>query len=410
MNLTAKAVAALVLPSDKNDDIHFDDQLAGFGYRLRRRTSDGPVRRTWVAQYRRAGATRRVKLGDAGALGAEQARAAAKKVLAAVALGQDPQADRVDRREKDKLGFRSVVEQYLAVKQTAVRRHSLIETKRYLTGNYFKPLHSMAIDTITRKDIAARLIVIARGGTVAAARARATIAAFFVWCLQMGLVESNPCIGVVKPKDTEGRSRVLGDAELAALWRAGADDRLGEFGRIVRLLILLPCRRQEIGGMRWSELDAERGTWTLPSERSKNGKAHTLPLPPIAWDIINSVPRRASRDHLFGLVADRGFTHWALKSDLDKRLGAAVAPFVLHDLRRSVATRMADLGVQPHIIEQILNHQSGHKAGPAGIYNRSSYEREVRTAVAMWADHVRALAEGGDRKVLAFNAAPVPAS
>jgi integrase len=399
MIFTAKAVAALVLPAGKDDEIHFDDQLPGFGYRLRRQWSDGPVRRSWVVQYRRAGATRRITLGNAAVLSAEAARTAAKRVLGAVALGQDPQADRVDRRAKDKLSFRSVVDEYLAVKQTQVRRHSFTETKRYLTGDYFKPLHSLALDTITRKDIAARLLVIARGGTVAAARARATIAAFFVWCLQMGLVDSNPCIGVIKPKDTEGRSRALGEAELAAVWRA-ANDTLGEFGRIVRLLILIPGRRQEIGGMRWSELEAGRGTWTLPAERSKNNRAHTLPLPPAAWAIIETVPRAASRDNLFGVHAEQGFTHWALKSELDRRLGAAVAPWTLHDLRRSVATRMADIGVQPHVIEQVLNHQSGHKAGIAGVYNKSSYEREVRAALAMWADHVRALAEGGEPKIV----------
>jgi integrase len=125
--------------------------------------------------------------------------------------------------------------------------------------------------------------------------------------------------------------------------------------------------------MRWSELDEARGTWTLPAARAKNNHAHTLPLPPAAWAIINSAPRLAARDHLFGVRAERGFSTWALaKSDLDGRLGGAVAHFVLHDLRRTVATKMADLGVQPHIIEEILNHRGGHKAGIAGIYNRSS--------------------------------------
>jgi integrase len=397
VNLTAKAVAALVLPAGKDDEIHFDDALAGYGYRLRRRTADAPVRRTWIAQYRRAGTTRRVKLGDAGVLSAEAARAAAKKVLAAVALGQDPQAD-VDRRAKDKLSFRGVVDEYLAVKQTQVRPHTFTEVKRYLTGDYFKPLHSLAVDTVTRKDIAGRLVVIVReSGTVTAARARTALGAFFTWTMRMGLTEQNPVVGTIRPKSGEGRAHVLTDAELALIWRNCGDD---EFGRIARLLILVPARRQEIGGMRWPELDSAAGTWTLAAERSKNGRAQTLPLLPAAWDIINAVPRRETRDQLFGQHADDGFTQWsASKVEFDSRLGGAVRPYRLHDLRRSVATRMADLGVQPHIIEQILNHQSGHKGGVAGIYNRSSYDREVRAALAMWADHVRALAEDGDRVV-----------
>jgi integrase len=191
---------------------------------------------------------------------------------------------------------------------------------------------------------------------------------------------------------------VLTDPELAALWRTCGDD---DFGRVVKLLVVTGCRRGEIGGMHWSELDPDKGTWTIPSERSKNKRAHTLPLPQLAWDLIQSVPCRATRDHLFGVHADEGHTNWSpAKRDLDLRLGGRVRPFHLHDIRRSVATGLADLGVQPHIIEQLLNHQSGHKAGPAGIYNRSSYEREVKAALALWADHIRAMADGGERKLL----------
>ena len=106
------------------------------------------------------------------------------------------------------------------------------------------------------------------------------------------------------------------------------------------------------------------------------------------------------RDNLFGERSDLGFTQWGAKRDLDARLGDKVAAWNLHDLRRTAATRMADIGVQPHIIEAALNHVSGHKGGVAGIYNRSSYEREVRAALALWADHVRALVEGGEKKIV----------
>jgi integrase len=107
------------------------------------------------------------------------------------------------------------------------------------------------------------------------------------------------------------------------------------------------------------------------------------------------------RDQLFGERSDLGFTQWVAKRD-DARLGESVKPWTLHDLRRTCATGMADIGVQPHIIEAMLNHVSGHKVGVAGIYNRSSYEREVRNALALWADHVRAIVEGGARRVLPF--------
>ena len=400
MRLDAKTVAALKLDG-KTDTIFFDDDMPGFGYRLRL-GAGGKLRSSWVAQYKRAGATRRLLLGAGEVLGAEQARQAARKVLAKVALGEDPQADRRERRDRDRLSLRSVVDEYLAAKQERVRPRTFVEVKRYLAdGPYFRPLHGMAVDTVARKDIATRLIAITReNGSVTACRARAALSAFFVWAMQSGIVEANPVIGTAKPKDNENRDRVLSDQELAAIWHACGDD---DFGRITKLLILTGCRRSEIGGLRWSELDdPERpSTFTIPAARSKNARAHTLPVTPLALDVIRSVPRMVSRDLLFGVRGEAGFSRWVDgKRALDQRSG--VTEWVLHDIRRSVATKVADLGLQPHIIEQILNHVSGHKAGPAGIYNRSSYEREVRAALLMWGDHIRSLVEGTERKVLGF--------
>jgi integrase len=405
MKLTAMTVAALSLPANKTDVIHFDDKLIGFGYRLRR-AADNTVNKTWVAQYRRAGGTRRVLLGSAAKLTAEQARTAAKKVLAAVALGDDPQADRADRRTKDQLSLRGVVDEYLTAKAADLRPRSLTEIRRYLTGPYFKPLHALPLDTVAKKDIASRLLVVTReSGSVAAVRARTALSAFFTWCLKMGLVDANPVIGTIQPKDSDERDRVLTDDELAAVWRACEDD---DFGRIVRLLILTGARRGECGGMKFDELDEAAGTWTIPATRSKNRQSHTLHLPAAFWKIIHSVPRRAGRDHLFGHYG-AGFTRWMLKADLDRRLGDGVEPWIIHDLRRTLATQMAEkLSVQPHIIEQVLNHtRSGHKRGVAIRYNRAVYAREVKAALALWADHVRSSVDGGERKLVSF---PTPAS
>jgi integrase len=421
MKLDAKTVAALKL-GDKSDQIFFDDQLPGFGYRLRRGAGD-KVNRSWIAQYRRAGSTRRVLIGNANIIGIEAARAAAKKILAAVELGQDPQADRVDRRTRDQQVLlvttreiddngkpvrKGVIAEYLAAKKPDVRPRTYVEIERYLTSTYFKPLHSMPIDTIKRKDIATRLVAISNeSGTVTASQARDMISAFFTWAVKAGLVDQNPVIGTMEPKGSAGRERVLSNDELAAVWRASGDN---EYAKVVKLLILTGARRQEIGGLRFSELDYNAGTWTLPKERSKNNRELTLPLPAEAWAIINSVPRLAHRDRLFGIHANTGYTDWGGgKRALDKRLlGKIEEPFVIHDIRRTVATGMADLGVQPHIIEAVLNHRSGHKRGVAGVYNRSSYDREVRAALALWADHVRALVEGGERKIIHIAPARAP--
>ena len=399
MKLTAKAVNALTLPAGKDDVIHFDNAMPGFGFRMRR-GSGGKVLRAWVCQYRRAGATRRVLLGSAEVVNAEAARAAAKEVLAKVALGQDPQAEKADRRDKDRNSLRTLVEEFLAAKEPRLRPRSRVEIRRYLTGGYFKAIHALPIDTITRADVAARVVAIARAsGSPTAARARGALSNFFAWAMTMGLTEANPTIGSAKPAESKPRERVLSDDELSAVWRACGDD---EFGKIIRLLILTGGRRKEIGDMCWSEISLDKGIWTLPAERSKNGRPHTLPLMPMMREIIDTVPQMASRDQLFG-QRSHGFTAWVQgKRALDERSG--VQDWTVHDLRRTVATKMADIGVQPHIIEQILNHQSGHKAGPAGIYNRSSYEREVKAALAQWHDHLLALIAGGKRRVLNFPA------
>ena len=400
MKLTAKATAALTLPAGKTDVIFFDDTMAGFGFRLRL-GAGGKVLRSWVVQYRRAGATRRVLVGSAEVIGAEQARLTAKKVLGAVAMGQDPSADRASRRDKDLNTLRVLIEEFLAAKERQLRPRSFFEVKRYLTGGYFRPLHSMPIDTVTRHDVSARVVAIAReSGDPTAARAKGALSNFFVWSRRMGLCEQNPTIDSAEPEPSPPRERVLSDEELAAIWRACGND---DYGRIIRLLVLTGCRRAEIGDMAWSEIDLEAATFTIPASRSKNKRPHTLPVMPIMREIIIGVPQMATRDQLFGLRS-HGFTAWHEgKPALDARAG--VTDWHLHDIRRTVATRLADLGVQPHIVEQILNHRSGHRRGVASIYNRSVYEREVKAALALWSDHVRMLVEGGERKIVPFEAA-----
>jgi integrase len=396
MKFDSKTVASLRLPAGKADVIHFDDALSGFGYRLRESGDD--IRKTWIVQYRRAGATRRLLLGSAEVLSADQARAAAKKALAEIALGGDPQAAKAARRSADKFTLAAVVVEFLAAKDGTLRPRTFTEVQRYLTGPYFKPLHTMPVDQIARRDVATRLLIIARKrGAPTAARARAMLSELYSWAMGQGLVEANPIIGTNRPKTAPPRSRVLTDQEIVSVWNgAGADD----FGRVVRLLILTAQRRTEVGGMSWRELDLERGAWTIPSGRTKNGREHTLPLPPLALDIIAGIPRVVGREYLFGPRA-AGFTSWNRpKQILDRRLGDQVGPWRLHDLRRSAATRMCDLGVAPHVVEQILNHHSGHRGGVAGIYNRSSYQREVRAALALWDDHIRSIVQGGGRKIL----------
>ena len=397
MNLTDKTVAVLALDG-KKAAIHFDDSLTGFGYRMRQ-GAGGKVLRSWIAQYRRAGATRRMLIGSAAAVTADQARTKAKKVLAAVALGDDPQAEKAERRTKDQVTMRAVVNEYIADRTSDWRAQTRHGVTLYLTGPYFRTLHGMAVDKITRRDVASRVVAIKREHSpIVAAAARAKLSAFFVWCLRQGLTEHNPVIGTEQPKRTASRDRVLSDDELATIWRSCND---GDHGKIVRMMILTGCRRNEIGGMCWSEIAPDKSTWTLPAVRSKNKRALTLPVLPMMREILDTVPQMVSRDQLFGQRSEKGFAGWDKgKQSIDE--GSGVTGWRRHDLRRTVATRMADIGIAPHIIEAVLGHHGGFRAGIAGVYNRSPYEREVRAALATWHDHLRAIIAGGERRVLNF--------
>jgi integrase len=396
-----------IVPAEgKREDVIFGKRLkavglfdldenipAGFGLRVRP-GSDGIIR-SWIMQYRVRGRMTRLKIADAHNVTPPQALLKARKVRGQIDLGGDPLADKKERRYKDTMTFGFTVKDFFTVKTG--RKNTLKALRVYLNG-HAKPLHSTPIDKITKKDIAARVRAVqASSGPSAAGGFRAALSTLFAWAMENDLVTINPVIGSYSPPPAKERDRVLNDAELVAIWNALDDD---DYGRIVRLLILTGCRREEIGGMRWSEFNDDLTDWELPGERAKNGRAHILPITPLMAEVINSVPRRVGVDCLFG-PRGVGFTRFV---DGRKKLEANVSlkPWRLHDIRRSVATRMCDLGVAPHIVETILNHVSGHRRGVGGIYNRSRYEAQVRAALTMWGDHVAALISGGERKIVAF--------
>jgi integrase len=383
------------------------DLPTGFGIRVRRK-DDGSIVSGWLVQYRADGHTRRMGIGKGSLLSPSQALDKAKKLLSQVALGGDPGRDKAERRQKDALSLLSVIKQFLDYKRTDdIKKATMRGLENYLEGPlgfrakavgmkpYLDGLHRMAIDRVGRKEIAARLLSVHKeSGAPTAIALRSALQGMFVWAMQMGLVESNPVIDAFKPPRAPSRERVLTDAELTAIWKTVKY----EYGTVIKLLVLTGCRRSEIAGMRWPEFDWDKGAWTLPKERSKTGKPHTLPITPLMEEIIATVPHRDGIDLLFG--RKHGYTGWSIgKRELDAKL--KLPAWVHHDIRRSVATGMGDnLGILPHVVEAVLNHQSGTKRGVAGIYNRSPYEKEVATAMAMWSNHIRTLVEGGERKVV----------
>jgi integrase len=266
-------------------------------------------------------------------------------------------------------------------KRGSLKPRSFNEVERYLR-KHCAPLHRLRLDQINRRTCAVLLGQIEQAsGPVARNRARSALSDFFAWCLTEGLLESNPVQGTAKADENGSRERVLSHEELRKVWQS-LDD--GPFGAAVRLLLLTGARRNEVGKLQWSEIDFARKMIVLPPARVKNGRQFVLPLSSQTLAILQRVPHRNSSDYLFGV---RGFNDWAnAKARLDERAG--IAPFYIHDLRRSCATGMAELGVLPHVIEQALNHVSGAKAGVAGVYNRSKMTDAVREGLQRWADAV----------------------
>jgi integrase len=309
------------------------------------------------------------------------ARNKARELLGILSTGVDPFAQTLSEN------FGSEVDRYLAKKQSALRPRSYVEAERYLR-KHAQPLHRLSLAEIDRRAVAVLLgQVETASGPIARNRMRSNLSAFWRWAIQEGLCETNPVQATAKANESGGRERVLTQEELCTLWRGLGDD---VFSEIVRLLLLTAARRDEIGRLSWPEVSIPKRQIVLPANRCKNGREHTIPLSMQALRVIERIPHRNSSAYLFSDA--QGFRDWAnAKAALDQRVG--IAPYRLHDLRRSAATYMAEIGVLPHVIEQALNHQSGHKGGIAGVYNRSKMTDAVREGLQRWADHLDKITE-----------------
>ncbi len=376
MKLTKATAVKVALPPGKSEAIFFDDTLPGFGLRIR-----AGGKRTWIAQYRIGAKQRRLSLGSLEQIDADEARRRARNALSIVHLGPDPQADKAAARTQASLTLRAVVEQYLTRRaRQRLKPRSYEEVERHLR-KHWAPLGELPIQRIRRAEVAARLSAIAaENGPFAANRARAALSSLYTWAIGEGFADHSPVTGTNKATDEVSRDRVLSDAELATVWAAAGT---GDYGDIVRLLVLTGQRREEVGGMRWSELDIAAAVWRIGADRTKNGLPHEVPLSDQALVIIAARTRKEGRDYLFG-SRDGPFQGWSnAKKALDSR-ALINAPWRLHDLRRTMATKMADLGITPHLIEAILNHISGHRTGVAGVYNRAAYSNGKRQALKTW--------------------------
>ncbi|MEM9626895.1 MAG: tyrosine-type recombinase/integrase [Pseudomonadota bacterium] len=388
MKLTRAAIAKLRIPDGKSEFLVFDDDLAGFGLRLR---AGGSA--SWIIQYRLGARQRRMTIGRLKGTAPDQARTRAAELLAKVRLGEDPQGTKLEARHAipvKPLLLGQLTDLYLDAAERRQKASTFTETRRHLSRNW-STLHAMPVASIELEHVAAEIKRIATvTGPINANRARANLSAMFSWAMGEGLAPRNPVIGTNKAAEEKPRERVLTTDEIIVVWQATSS--ASDFDRLVRLLLLTGQRREELASMRWSELDLEKCHWLLPSERTKNGRPHMVPLSDPTLAILTNVRRIEGRDLVFGRGRG-GFSGWSqCKARLDKRTG--VTGWRLHDLRRTVVTSMAELGIQPHVIEAVVNHQSGHKSGIAGVYNKATYGAEKVQAMALWANCVVSVAAG----------------
>jgi integrase len=437
MKLTARNVISTPRPQGKSDAIVFDDDIPGFGLRLRGEA------RTLIFQYKLGDVHRRITLGAVSAVNFAEVRRKVETIYARVKLGEDPARDKADAKAKATETFEAIAKLYLAHQRATTRPSTYADVERHLL-KHGKTLHRLQLDKITRREIATCVAVLTvKGQKVTANRVRATLSGFFGWAVSQGLIEINPVIGTARNKE-DTRKRVLSPDELRTIWKALDDD---DYGSIMKLLALSGQRADEIASLQWSELREieitvvseidglkkyavkevrivppaevaglswsetkdDHARWptlrglaiVLPGERTKNHREHIVPLSEPARAILGVIgarPRRvtatgAPRDLVFG-NGEGPFSGWSnSKEALNERIikiGPQLPHWTPHDMRRSFSTHAAELGIEPHIVEAVLNHVSGHRGGVAGIYNRAQYITQKHAALSTWARHLLA--------------------
>ena len=331
---------------------YHDTKTPAFGIRV------GKNRRTWFCTH--AVTRKRQPLGHYPAMSLAEAR---KRAL--VTLGSPMQ-------EKPQLSFPDAVEAFLALPRWRPA------SKRVLTSSLKHFTWKRNLDKITHEDVAQALDAIK--GHSARAHALKDIRTFFNWCVPRYLSQS-PCTGL-KMDAQPSRERVLTDDEVKAIWKASE----GTFGTIVKLLLLTGQRKMEIGTLRWSDLTDS--TITIRAEVAKNGKDSVIPLGEFAKSLL---PPKTN-GYLFRSAKDNdelynGYTFHV--KQLQKASGTS--GWTIHDLRRTFATKHAELGTPIHVVEKLLNHVSGSLAGVAGVYNRYSYFSEMQTAVDNYEQFIKKL-------------------
>lgn len=376
--------------------------------------------KSWAFRYRSPvdGRARKLTIGSYPAFGLADARGQAAEATRSVKRGIDP----ADAREAIKAKAADTSDLVDKLLDDFVARHvdarlrpsSAAEAKRLIRTIVRPAWGARKIQSITRRDVVALLDeIVDRGAPVTANRVLALVRKFTNWCVQRSILDVSPATGVKAPTEEVSRDRVLTDDEIRWLWKA--TEAGGAFNAVVRLLLLTAQRKSEVGGLTDDELElGNAAVWSIPARRTKNGRAHAVPLSPLALEVITAVPRIAGSSLLFTTNGRVSISGWSKgKTALDRRMlevahaeaqergsdpgEVSLSEWHLHDLRRTAASGMARLGHPIHVVEAVLNHKSGVISGVAAIYNRHDYLEEKCRALESWCHHVRSVVQGGNR-------------
>jgi integrase len=350
--------------------------------------------RSWAVRYRHNGRSRKATLGSYPRIKLPDARKLAQAALRSATEGKDPAETKITARRDNGDMFETIWDSYQKLHVATKRVSTQREVNRLFHRRILPRWRKSKIQHISRRDVIALAdSMVVDGAPVSANRTITILSHFFTWAMQRDLIEFSPCTGIKKPTREKSRDRVLGDDEIRWIW--SACDQIGwPFGPATKLLLLTGARRSEVLGMSDNEIDGT--VWTLPAARVKNGRQHAIHLSPLALQTIDSVVRVRSDDKLIftttGITPVSGLSRPKIEIDaaMARMSNTVIAPWVYHDLRRTMATGMARLGVQLPIIERCLNHLSGSFGGVVGTYQRYAYAHEMRAAFETWSAHVEA--------------------
>jgi integrase len=355
-------------------------------------------RKSWAVRYRFDGTPKKLTLDNVLTLAA--ARKAATDALHRLEQGADPAAQKSAAKA---IAERAAIERNADtvdnLSELFIERHAKKKTRKnswrqteHIFRNIVLPVWSgRLIHDIKRRDIIDLIEGVAEDRPVMANRTLAALSKFFNFLASRDVTVASPCAGVARPSEERPRERVLDGPEIKAMWEAC--DAVGTpVGPWVRMLLLLGQRRSEVAGMRRSEIVGD--TWTVPAARMKGKEPHTLPLPTQALAIIEHVPRIGDSDLVFTTPNRMPLSNFdRAKRELDARMQPRT-PFVFHDLRRTMASGMAGLGIRVEVVEKILAHRSGTFRGIVGVYQRHTFIPEMRDALQRWADHLDEMVHG----------------